>query len=60
MKRSHSIGRGQAMTEYLIVLSFTVAVLILSSLGKPSPIDMLMDALKSFYAAFSYAISVSV
>jgi len=52
--------RGQAMTEYLIALLFTIVVLILSSLGDPSPIQMLIDALKSFYEAFSYAISVAV
>ncbi len=51
--------RGQAMTEYIIVVAFTAVILILSSLGDPSPIKMLADAIKSFYKAFSYAISVA-
>lgn len=53
-------SRGQAMTEYVVVATLGALVLIWSSLGDPSPIDQLITALKGFYKAFSYAISVSV
>ncbi len=59
MKRDPVKCEGQAMAEYLIVISLTVVILVLISLGDPSPIKMLVDAIKSFYGAFSYAISVS-
>ncbi len=63
MKPARSIARrrsgGQAMTEYTVVLLFAVVVLILSSLD-PSPLQALVDALKSAYSAFSYVISFSV
>jgi hypothetical protein len=50
---------GQAQTEYLVVLAFAVLVLVVSS-QDPSPIQALIDGLKSAFAAFSYAISFSV
>ena len=50
---------GQAMTEYLVVTTIGALVLIWSSLGTSSPIDQLLDAIKGFYKAFSYAISLS-
>ncbi len=51
---------GQAMTEYLVVATLGAMALIWSSLGDPSPIDQLLDAIKGFYKAFSYAMSLSV
>lgn len=51
--------RGQAMTEYTVVLVFVVVILIVSSID-PSPLQALVDALKSAYTAFSYVISFSV
>jgi Flp pilus assembly pilin Flp len=51
--------RGQAMTEYTVVLLFVVVGLILSSMD-PSPVQALVDALKSAWTAFSYVISYSV
>jgi hypothetical protein len=59
MKLNFPECRGQATTEYAIVLAFTAVILVLSTLGDPSPMQMLADALKSFYSAYSYAISVS-
>jgi Flp pilus assembly pilin Flp len=56
---SRKTSRGQAMTEYIVVATLGALVLIWSSLGNPSPIDELVAALKGFYKAFSYAISVS-
>ncbi|MRW90368.1 hypothetical protein GJ699_10255 [Duganella sp. FT80W] len=58
MKRSR-LPRGQAMTEYTVVLLFVVVGLILSSMD-PSPVQALVDALKSAWTAFSYVISYSV
>jgi Flp pilus assembly pilin Flp len=51
--------QGQAMTEYTVVLLFVVVGLILSSI-EPSPVQALVDALKSAWTAFSYVISYSV
>ncbi len=51
--------KGQAMTEYAVVTTLAALVLIWISLGDPSPAQQLIDALKSFYRAFSYAISLS-
>ena len=47
------------MTEYAVVTTLAALVLIWISLGDPSPAQQLIDALKSFYKAFSYAISLS-
>lgn len=47
------------MVEYAVVVTLGALVLIWSSLGDPSPIQQLIDALKSFYKAFSYALSIS-
>lgn len=58
MKAVPRRSRGQAMTEYTIVLVLGVLVLISSTLD-PSPVAALIDALKSAYAAFSYVISFS-
>jgi hypothetical protein len=56
-RRRGSIG--QALVEYAVVVTLAGLVLIWISLGDPSPIQQLLDALKKFYKAFSYAISVS-
>jgi Flp pilus assembly pilin Flp len=52
--------RGQAMTEYAVVATLAALVLIWSTLGPPpTPIDQLLTAIKGFYKAFSFAISLS-
>lgn len=53
-----SSARGQASTEYLVVLAFCVIVLIVSALG-PAPVVELVQAIKDYFAAYSYAISVT-
>ena len=50
--------RGQAMSEYLVVAAFCVMVLVLISLG-PSPIQELIDAIKMYFSAYSYVISIT-
>ncbi|PKB21237.1 hypothetical protein CLU91_1610 [Janthinobacterium sp. 64] len=50
--------RGQAMSEYLVVAAFCVMVLVLISLG-PSPIQELIDAIKKYFSAYSYVISIT-
>lgn len=52
-------ARGQAMAEYAVVVTLAALVLIWSGLGTPSPIQKLMGAIKSFYSAFSYVLSVA-
>lgn len=51
-------ARGQASTEYLVVLAFCVLVLVVSAVG-PAPVTELLQAIKDYFAAYSYAISVS-
>lgn len=53
-----SPARGQAMTEYLVVVSLCVLILVVATLD-PSPLAELMAAIKRFFSAYSYAISVS-
>lgn len=51
--------RGQAMTEFTIIVLLAVVVLISSAI-EPSPITELMTALREAYKAFSFVISYSV
>jgi hypothetical protein len=53
----HSM-QGQAMTEYLVVAVWCVIVLVVVALG-PSPILELVDSIKKFFSAYSYAISIT-
>ena len=55
---ARSRQRGQAMTEYTVVLAVAVLGLILGAM-EPSPIQGLIDAIKSACAAFGYVISFS-
>lgn len=50
--------RGQAMTEYAVVVALCVVVLVIATLD-PSPLAELLAAIKRFFAAYSYAISVA-
>jgi hypothetical protein len=50
--------RGQAMTEYLVVGAFCIMVLVMVALG-PAPILELVDAIKKFFSAYSYVISIT-
>ena len=49
--------RGQAAVEYAIVLALTTIVLIAVA-ENPSVIDELLTAIKNFFRAFSFAISI--
>ncbi len=48
--------RGQAAVEYAIVLGMLVLVVVAV---EPSVIQELIDAIKTFFRAFSWAISVT-
>jgi hypothetical protein len=50
--------RGQAMTEYLIIGAFCVMAVVVIALG-PSPIVELVAAIKTYFSAYSYAISIT-
>ncbi len=50
--------RGQAMTEYLVIGAFCIMVLVIAALG-PSPLLELVEAIKKFFSAYSYAISIT-
>jgi Flp pilus assembly pilin Flp len=50
--------RGQAAVEYGVVLALTTIVLIVAVV-EPSVIDELLDAIKSFFRAFNWAISLA-
>ncbi|PFH21006.1 MULTISPECIES: hypothetical protein [Burkholderia] len=47
--------RGQAYTEYVVIVLLVVVVLLA---GDGSVITMLLHAFKSFYSAFSFALSL--
>ncbi len=49
--------RGQAAVEYLVVLGLTTLVLVVVSVD-PTAIDELLAAVKSFFKAFSFALSI--
>lgn len=49
--------RGQAITEYTVVLMLTTLVLVVAA-AEPAVIDQILDAVKSFFKAFSYALSI--
>lgn len=49
---------GQAASEYLVVLAFCVIVLVAAA-AEPPPIQELIQAIKEYFSAYSYAISVS-
>jgi Flp pilus assembly pilin Flp len=51
--------RGQAMTEYVVVLLFVVVALVAAT-HPSSPVRDLVTAVKKAWAAYSYAISLSV
>lgn len=46
------------MTEYLVVLVLCVIVLTVAVL-QPAPVKELMSAIKGFFSAYAYAISVT-
>ncbi|WP_422013401.1 hypothetical protein [Roseateles sp.] len=49
--------RGQAIAEYTVVLMLTTLVLVVAA-AEPAVIDEILDAVKSFFKAFSYALSI--
>jgi len=49
--------RRQAAVEYLVVLGLTTLVLVAISVD-PTAIDELLAAVKSFFKAFSFALSI--
>ena len=51
-------ARGQASSEYLVILAFCVMALVLTVLG-PSPVLELVQAIKDYFSAYSYVISVT-
>lgn len=59
MSRTNRRGRtreaGQAYLEYVLVVLLVVVVL---TAGRDSVIAQLLAAIKSFYAAYSYALSM--
>jgi len=48
---------GQAAVEYIVVLGLTTLVLVVAAVD-PSAIDELLAAVKSFFKAFSFALSI--
>jgi Flp pilus assembly pilin Flp len=49
---------GQAMVEYIVVTLMVVVVLLLAS-GEGAVLTQLNDAIKSFFRAYSYAMSIA-
>lgn len=50
--------QGQAMTEYLVVAVFCLLLLVAIALG-PSPIQEMITAIKKYFSAYSFAISLT-
>lgn len=50
--------RGQAMTEYIVVILLCMVLLIAATAGNPSPVQQLVAELKTFWTNFSYMISL--
>jgi Flp pilus assembly pilin Flp len=50
-------ARGQAAVEYLVVLGLTTLVIVVATVD-PSVLDQLIAAVKSFFKAFSFALSI--
>jgi Flp pilus assembly pilin Flp len=57
MSRFERRQSGQAAVEYAVVLALTTIVLIAVTVD-PSVIDEIVAAVKGFFRAFSYAISI--
>lgn len=57
MTRCSSSQRGQAAVEYAVVLALTTIVLITVAID-PTAIDELLAAVKGFFKAFSFALSI--
>lgn len=51
-------ARGQAATEYLVVLACCIVGLFVAAL-EPAPIHALLAAIKGFFAAYSFSISLT-
>jgi Flp pilus assembly pilin Flp len=51
-------SRGQAAVEYAVVMA-TCVIALITVTSDPSVIDEIITAMKNFYRAFSYAISVT-
>jgi len=49
--------RGQAAVEYIVVLGLTTLVLVIATVD-PSASDELLAAVKGFFKAFSFALSI--
>lgn len=58
MRKPATHCAGQASTEYVIVTALMVVVLIVGALD-PSPLEDLIEAIRTAYDAFSYVISFS-
>ena len=56
--RAANAQRGQAIVEYVMVTLFCVLVLLLATNDGPA-IGALKNAIKDFFKAYSYAISIT-
>jgi len=55
--KNASCSRGQAAVEYIVVLGLTTLVLVAIT-ADPTVIDELLTAVKGFFKAFSFALSI--
>ena len=50
---------GQASVEYTLVLILVVLVLITEQDGEPGPVGLVVQALRDYFEAYSWALSFS-
>ena len=56
-KRARAEARGQAAIEYIVILALVTLVLVAIA-AEPKAIDEVIAAVKSFFKAYSYALSI--
>lgn len=58
MRAPQSRQSGQSTTDYVVILFFMLSTIGAMFIGNPSVIDQFVDAVRAFYANYSYPISL--
>lgn len=52
--------RGSSMTEYLVVSMVVVAALLLPYVNGQSPVELLVEAIKTNYSGYAWGMSIPI